>query len=74
MEHATDNSIALVAFWNAANPIGTRVLVTLDAGSVLRTRTKSAAWMLGGHTAVIKVDGIAGGYLLNRVRPERGEG
>lgn len=59
--------------WNEANPIGTPVNVRKDDGSVLATRTRSEAWTLGaschgpGHTAVVMVEGISGGYLLDRV-------
>jgi hypothetical protein len=55
-------------------PEGTPVIVTKDDGEQFRTKTRSIPWMLGessrgpGHTAVIKVDGISGGYLLERVR------
>ena len=57
------------------HPIGTSVEVTKDNGEKLRTVTRSMPWMLGassrgpGHTAVILVEGIAGGYLLERVCP-----
>lgn len=61
--------------WNATHPIGTLVTVRKDSGEVLETRTRSEAWTLGaschgpGHTAVVMVDGIAGGYMLDRVKP-----
>lgn len=47
-------------------PIGTPVEVRRDDGSVLATRTRSEPWIIGG-TAVIMVEGIAGGYSLDRV-------
>jgi hypothetical protein len=61
--------------WNAAHPVGTEVLVRRDVGEPMRTRTRSEAWMLGascrdiGHTAVVMVEGITGGYSLERVAP-----
>lgn len=55
--------------WNDKYPLGTLVEVTLDDGRIEETVTDSAAWVLGGHTAVIKLVGHAGGYALNRVRP-----
>jgi hypothetical protein len=64
------------ADWNEAHPVGTPVVLTNDYGTLIRTRTRSEAWTLGssphapGHTAVVKVDGIAGGYHLDRIRPE----
>ena len=55
--------------WNSKYPVGKPVEVTLDGGSIKETKTASEAWVLGGHTAVIKLEGISGGYALNRVRP-----
>lgn len=53
--------------WNAKHPVGCKVEVTLDDGSIKETQTASEAWVLGGHTAVIKLEGISGGYSLSRV-------
>jgi len=50
-------------------PIGQLVDVKKDDGTTLRTRTRSAAQLLSGHTAVIWVDGIAGCYSLDCVKP-----
>lgn len=54
--------------WNAEHPVGTEVEVTKDLGEVLRTRTRSRAELLSGHTAVIWLEGVRGCYLLERVR------
>lgn len=54
--------------WNAAHSIGAEVIVTKDLGQQVRTKTRSPAWVLSGHTAVIMVDGISGCYLLERVK------
>jgi hypothetical protein len=56
------------ALANWTNPIGTVVEVTKDDKSKVLTKTRSMPWMLG-TTPVILVEGIAGGYLLTRVRP-----
>jgi hypothetical protein len=48
-------------------PVGTPVLARRDDGSTIDTRTTSEAWLLGGHTAVIMLDGISGCYALERV-------
>ncbi len=53
--------------WNKLHPEGSAVTVTKDDGSKLKTVTRSAAWVLGGHTPVILVVGISGGYSLTRV-------
>lgn len=55
--------------WNAAHPIGTEVILTRDNGAETRTVTRSEAWTLGHGQAVVKVEGISGGYALERVRP-----
>jgi hypothetical protein len=54
--------------WNRDCPVGTPVTVSRDDGSEFETKTRSAARVLSGHTAVIWVDGIAGCYSLDRVR------
>lgn len=59
---------AVVDEWNAANAVGANVIVTKDMGEEVHTKTRSAAWVLSGHTAVVMVEGISGGYLLSRVR------
>lgn len=58
---------ALVEAWKGT-PEGTDVVVTKDDRTELRTKTRSIPWLLGGHTAVIMVEGIAGGYALERLR------
>src|ERR1700687_43814 len=67
--------LALAEKWKDV-PEGTPVIVTKDDGSEFHTKTRSKPWMLGassrdqGHTAVIMVEGITGGYGLWRVRKE----
>jgi hypothetical protein len=56
--------------WNEKYPIGTAVIVRRDNGDELHTTTRSEAWELGHGTPVIKVQGIAGGYRLDRVTPD----
>lgn len=48
-------------------PIGTPVTVRRDNGEILQTITRSSPWKIGGHTWVILVEGISGGYALERV-------
>jgi hypothetical protein len=48
-------------------PIGTSVNVILDNGKVLHTTTRSKPWALGHGQKVILVEGISGGYALERV-------
>lgn len=49
-------------------PVGTQVVVFKDDGSTLLTKTRSAPWVVGDRTPIIKVEGIAGGYALERVK------
>lgn len=64
MQRVNDAEIALARNWNV--PVGTEVDVAMDDGTVRRTTVLSVPWMVGG-TAVIKLDGISGGYRLTRV-------
>jgi hypothetical protein len=66
--HEAAQQERLVAAWNETNPVGCKVEVTRDRGEVQQTTTRSEAQMLGGHTAVIWLDGIAGCYALERVK------
>lgn len=60
--------LAMVDHWNKTVPIGTTVEVTKDLGEIIETKTRSEAWVLGGHTPVLLLEGIRGGYSLERVR------
>lgn len=56
--------------WNLRYPVGTPVTVRRDRESdpaTVETKTRSEAYVLSGHSAVIMVEGISGYYLLNRV-------
>ena len=52
---------------NQELPVGTPVNLRRDDGSIFETVTRSIPWKLGGHTWVVMVEGIAGGYLLDRI-------
>lgn len=56
--------------WNAANPVGTRVVLRKDLGTEVNTRTRSVAEVLSGHSAVVWLEGVTGCYSLDRVRRE----
>ena len=54
--------------FNAKNPIGSDVFVKLDGvDEPFRTRTRSDAQILSGHSAVIWLENVSGCYLLDRV-------
>lgn len=54
--------------FNALHSIGSDVFVMLDGvDEPFRTKTRSAAQILSGHSAVIWLDNVCGCYLLDRV-------
>jgi len=50
-------------------PTDTPAIVTDDFGHRWQTRTRSDPWTLGDGTLVQSIDGIAGGYLAERLTP-----
>jgi hypothetical protein len=64
-----------VEAWNAAHPVGTvvsywkGVRVGPSTGSAA---TRSEAQMLGGHTAVVWLEGVSGCIALTHVEAHRG--
>nr|WP_246456214.1 ASCH domain-containing protein [Ruficoccus amylovorans] len=58
--------------WNARYPIGTKV-TRYKLINPLRepeeTETRSTAWVAGGHSALVKVEGVAGGVLIESLVP-----
>lgn len=53
--------------WNGQHAPGTDVTVRKDRGELVTTKTTSGAYVLGGHSAVIDLEGFSGCYLLDRV-------
>jgi hypothetical protein len=54
--------------WNSAHPVGTPVVrykLINPKREPVTTATRSAAWLMGGHTGVVMVEGIAGGISLD---------
>jgi hypothetical protein len=60
--------------WNEAHPVGTVVSAWPVARTdpPLRTVTRTPAWVLGGHTPVVSVDGYPGGIALTHVEVVNG--
>lgn len=72
MSNRTIKLAEQVAAWNASHPVGTpvmryRLINPLREGT--RTKTRSKAWVMGGHSAVVMVEGVSGGVLLESVLP-----
>ena len=69
--------------WNAAHPIGTRVIAypsvrpeynaAIAADTRLITTTRTPAWILGHGEPVVSVEGYAGGICLTHVDVVTGE-
>jgi hypothetical protein len=55
------------AKWNVRHAVGCPVVYRMDDGVLFKTATRSEAQVLGGHTAVVWVDGVAGCVALDRV-------
>lgn len=58
--------------WNEKYPVGTKVMRyklinPLREGN--ETKTRSEAWVMGGHSVMVMVEGISGGVLLESVVP-----
>lgn len=62
---------AAVEQFNTLVPEGSPVLFWPGErlGEGRPSRTRSAAWLLGGHTPVVMVEGYAGGIALTHVCP-----
>ncbi len=60
----------IVAVWNENVPVGSKVIVVKNFGTeILETITTSRAWVLPGDYCLVKVEGITGGYPLERCIP-----
>ena len=65
------NQQKVVDAWNAAHPIGTpvtRYKLINPLADPVETKTRSEAWLMGGHSAMVMVEGIAGGVLVESVK------
>lgn len=48
------------------DPAGTRVSVVMDDQTIVRTKTRSETWTVGGSHQVVLLEGRTGGYLVKR--------
>jgi hypothetical protein len=62
-----------VAAWNTQHTVGVDVLyvpvMQFPIKNQKHTKTRSEAWVLSGHTAVIMLDGISGCVCLDACTP-----
>ena len=56
-----------VETWNKTHPVGTRVEVRDRDGNMVETETKSAAFLMGGHTPVVTLKDVSGHFFLEKV-------
>lgn len=61
----------IVKDWNKKNPVGTKVNYLSNSNlsnlKKVETKTRSQAWVMGGHSAMVMVESIAGGVSLDFV-------
>lgn len=55
-------------WWNAANPVGTDVILKQDFVGDTPTKTRSHAFLASSKDPVIFLEGISGYYLLSYIR------
>jgi hypothetical protein len=60
-----------VADWNRRHGVGALVKYhrIIGEGEGVATKTRSEAWVLSGHTAVVMVEGVSGCVALEAVNP-----
>jgi hypothetical protein len=68
----TNDQEQLCTLWNAAHPVGTlcRYWTGVREGEGQLAKTRSAAGMVGGHSAVIWLEGVSGCIALSHVEAE----
>lgn len=61
----------VVADWNRRHGVGALVKYhrIIGEGEGVATKTRSEAWVLSGHTAVVMVEGVSGCVALEAVLP-----
>lgn len=60
--------------WNRKHAVGALVRYhrIIGEGEGVATKTRSEAWVLSGHTAVVMVEGVSGCVALDAVKPFAG--
>ncbi len=61
---------AMEQAWNEKAPVGTAVSYCPDLNPdapVINTKTRSVAWILGGHAVVVMIEGVAGCYAIEKL-------
>jgi hypothetical protein len=69
---AAARATASCTAWNHTYPVGTKVHVYRLLGveeTAIDSTTTSQAWVMGGHSAMVMIHGLSGGYALTHVKP-----
>lgn len=69
MKSKNQDQMLLVGKWNSLYRPGQKVILEMDDGSKIETKTRSEAELLSGHSAVCWFEGVRGCYLLERATP-----
>jgi hypothetical protein len=67
-----DQEFEMIKRWNSKYPVGTpvtRFKLIHPLAEPQATKTRSEAWLMGGHTAMVMVEGVSGGVCLESVVP-----
>ncbi len=57
-----------VTSWNARYPVGSSVSYR-SRSKLIGTKTTSEAWLMGGHSVVVLLEGVTGGVSINHLKP-----
>ena len=53
--------------WNEKHPVGSEVMLRLDSGQFMDTKTRTPAWLSPYGAALVSVEGKIGGWDIGRV-------
>ena len=67
LQESTGIMESKIKVFNEKHPVGASVVIVKDNSNTVKTTVKHPACIMGGHTAVVWLDGILGAYALNRV-------
>lgn len=67
MQESTEVMKSKIEIFNKKHPVGTFVTLIEDDGGKFETQIRYRAEIMGGHTPVVWVNGLAGAYSLNRI-------
>jgi hypothetical protein len=74
-QEAKERATGSCSAWNQYYPAGSRVRVYRmlgDESSAIDSTTTSQAWVMGGHSARVMIQGLSGGHCLTHVKPHCG--